>query len=65
MRELGYLTESKDVTVVNKEGNLVSLGKVSMSIDELVRYGDSVLRETENVQRELDMQARDDQPYDR
>ena len=36
IRELKILNSNKDVTYVSKNGNLISLTKIEMSIDDLV-----------------------------
>lgn len=53
VQQLNFLQRQKEVTCVTWRGNQVNLGRIAMTIDELIRYRETVLRNCEDLQREL------------
>jgi hypothetical protein len=53
LEHLSILLEQKDVTYVTKHGNQISLGRIAMTIDELIKYRETILRNCEDLSLEL------------
>ena len=58
------LQNKKNVTYVNKNGNQIDLSKIAMSIDDLIRYREKVLRDCSDIQREIDQFREENDPID-
>ena len=48
-REIKLLQSKKNVTYITKNGGQIDLSKISMSIDDMVRYKQKVLIDCENA----------------
>ena len=65
MEQLRVLEGDKDVTVVSRQGREVNLDRASMTVNELLRYKDSVLRDAAQIQHDLDIFRADDEALSR
>lgn len=65
LKQLNFLQQQKEVTCVTWRGNQVSLGRIAMTIDELLRYRESVLRSCQDLQAELQTQHLQQDPLER